>query len=88
MPLVSVIGLASTRSYVMGVLGNNWLVGNAVFSQMALRIFLIFCIMLGDYQGRKVKARFLKKILDLEIFAKTSPNWPKIRHFDIWLVGW
>ena len=43
-----------TRSYEMGVLGNNWLVGNAVFSELALRIFLIFCMKLGDYKGRKV----------------------------------
>ena len=27
----------------------------------------------------------MKKILDLEIFAKRSPNEPKIRHFDIFL---
>ena len=67
-------GLASLRSYKIGVVGNNWLVGNAVSSETALRIFLIFCIKLGDYKGRKVTAGFLKKILDLEIFVKTSPN--------------
>ena len=32
----------------------DWLVGNAVFSETALRIFLIFCMKLGDYKGRKV----------------------------------
>ena len=47
-------GPASARSYKIGVVGNNWLVGNAVFSKTAPRIFLIFCIMLGDYKGRKV----------------------------------
>ena len=31
------------------------LVGNAVFSETALGIFLIFCMKLGDYKGRKVK---------------------------------
>ena len=46
---------ASARSYKIGVVGNNWLVGNAIFSETALRIFLIFCIKLGDYKGRKVK---------------------------------
>ena len=40
--------------YKIGVIGNNWLVGNAVFSETALRSFLIFCIRLGDYKGRKV----------------------------------
>ena len=40
---------------------------------------------LGDYKGRKVTARFLKKILNLEIFVKRSPSYPKIRHFDIFL---
>ena len=52
----------------------GWLVGKAVYSETALRIFLIFCTKLGDYKGRKVTAGFLKKILDLEILAKSSPN--------------
>ena len=39
-----------------------------------LRIFLTFSIKLGDYKGRKVTARFFLKILDLEIFPKTSLN--------------
>ena len=47
-------GPTSARSYKIGVVGNNWLVGNAVFSEMALIIFLIFCMKLGDYKGRKV----------------------------------
>ena len=34
------------------------------------------------------KLDFWKKVIDLEIFAKMFPNEPKIRHFDIWLVGW
>ena len=52
------------------------LVGSTVFSKMALRIFLIFCMKLGDYKDRKVsdRAGYLKKIIDLEIFAKRSPN--------------
>ena len=50
----SVFGPASVRSYKIGVVGNNWLVGNAVFSETALRIFLIFCMKLVDYKGRKV----------------------------------
>ena len=32
----------------------GWLVGNEVFSETGLRIFLIFCMKLGDYNGRKV----------------------------------
>ena len=51
-------GPASARSYKIGVVGNNWLVGwlvgNAVFSETALRIFLIFCMNVGDYKSRKV----------------------------------
>ena len=49
-----IIGPASASSCKIGVVGNNWLDGNAVFSETALRIFLIFCIKLGDYKGRKV----------------------------------
>ena len=51
---------------------------------MAQRIFLIFCVKLGDYKSRKVTARFLKKILDLEIFPKRSPNYCRLVG---WLVG-
>ena len=51
-------GPASARSYKIDVVGNNllasWLVGNAVFSETTLRIFLIFWMKLGDYKGRKV----------------------------------
>ena len=51
-------GPASARSYKIGVVGNNWLVGwlvgNAVFSGTAPRMFLTFCMKLGDYKGRKV----------------------------------
>ena len=41
----------------IGVVGNwlvGWLVGNVVFSETTLRIFLIFCIKLGDYIDGKV----------------------------------
>ena len=56
-------GPASARFYKIGVIGNNclvgWLVGNTVFSEMVLRIFLIFGMNLGDSKGRKVtKADF------------------------------
>ena len=40
-------------SYKVDVVGNNWLAGNAVFSETCLRIFLIYCLKLGDYKGRK-----------------------------------
>ena len=63
---VFLIGPASARSYI-GVVGNNWLVGwlvNSVFSKTALRIFLIFCMKLGDYKSRKVtEPDFWKKFL-------------------------
>ena len=42
----------SIRSMLLVTFG--WLVGNAVFSETAVRIFLIFCMKLGDYKGRKV----------------------------------
>ena len=48
------VGPVSARSYKIVVVGNNWLVGNTVFSETAVRIFLIFCLKLGDYKGRKV----------------------------------
>ena len=40
------------KSVLLVIIG--WLVGNAVFSETALKIFLIFCIKLGDYKVRKV----------------------------------
>ena len=40
------------------------MVGNAVFLKTALRVFLIFCMKLGDYKGRKVtEPNFWKKFL-------------------------
>ena len=73
--MTPIFGPASARSFKIGVVGNNnWLVGNAVPSETALRIFLTFCVNLGGYKGRKVTAGFLRKILNLEIFAKRSPN--------------
>ena len=57
-------GPASARSFKICVVGNNWLVGHAIFSETALRIFLTFCMKLGDYKGRKVtEPDFWKKFL-------------------------
>ena len=42
----------------------GWLVGKAVCSETALTTFLIFCMKLGDYKGRKVtEPDFWKKFL-------------------------
>ena len=50
------------RSVLLVIIG--WLVGNAVFSKTAPRIFLIFCMKLGNYKGRKVtEPDFWKKKL-------------------------
>ena len=70
--MFKIFGPASARSYKIGVVGNNWLVGNTVFSETALRIFLIFCMKLRDCKGRKMTDGFLKKILHLQIFGKRS----------------
>ena len=51
---IFLLGPASAGSYKMGVVGNNWLVGNAVISETAPWIFLIFCMKLGDQKSRKV----------------------------------
>ena len=50
------------KSVLLVIIG--WLVGNAVFSETALKIFLIFCMKLGDYKGRKAtQPDFWKKFL-------------------------
>ena len=72
----------SARSYKIAIVGKNWLVGwlvdwlvcNAVISETALRIFLISCMKLGDYKGRKVTAGFLKKFLIWSYFC----FWPEV----------
>ena len=53
-------GPASWRSYKIGVVG-NWLVGNAVFSETTLRIFLIFCKKLGTIKVEKWRSRIFEK---------------------------
>ena len=40
------------KSVLLVIIGR--LVGNAGFSETALSVFLIFCMKLGDYKGRKV----------------------------------
>ena len=63
----------------------DWLVGNAVFSETALRIFLIFCMKLGDYKGRKVtESDFWKEFLIWRYREKVS-KLAQNRHFDIFL---
>ena len=74
----------SIRSMLLVTFG--WLVGNAVFSETAVRIFLIFLHEVRGLQRQKSdRTGFLKKIFDLEIFAKRSSNQPKIS--NNWLVG-
>ena len=57
----------------------------SVFSETALRIFLIFCMKLGDYKGRKVTGPdFLKKILIWRYSRKSlqiSPKSDTLGHF-------
>ena len=67
-----------------------WLVGNAVFSETALRIFLIFCMKLGDYKGRKVtEPDFWKKFLIWRYSRKRLQISPKSDTLIFgWLVGW
>ena len=73
---------ASARSYKIGVIGNNclvsWLVGNAVFLETALMVFLIFCMKLGDYNGRKVtEPDFWKKFLIWRYSRRSLQTTPK-----------
>ena len=58
------------RSVLLVIIG--WLVGKAVFSVTAIKIFLIFCMKLGNYKGRKDTEPDFWKVLDLEIFAKKN----------------
>ena len=54
------------------------MVGNAIFSETALRIFLIFCMKLGDYKGRKVtQPDFWKKFLIWTYLQKVLQISPK-----------
>ena len=67
--------LGPVKSLLLVIIGwlVGWLVGNTVFSETTLRIFLIFCMKLGYYKGKKVSCIF-EKILDLETFVKRPPN--------------
>ena len=88
--LTNLFGPASARSNEIGVVGNNcwvgwlvgwligWLVCNAVFSETAQRIFLMFCMKLEDYKGRKVtEPDFRKKILIWGFTRKSLQISPK-----------
>ena len=56
----------------------GWLVGNAVFLETALRIFLIFCMKFGNYKGRKLtEPDFWKKFLIWRYSRKSLQISPK-----------
>ena len=80
----------SARSYKIGAVGNIRWVGNAVFSEMALRIFLISFIKLRNCKGRKVtESDFWKKILIWRYSRKRLQISPKSDTLIFsWLVGW
>ena len=72
------------RSVLLVIIGSlvdrlvGWLVGNVVFSETALRIFLIFCMKLGDYKCRKVtEPDFWKKFLIWRYLRKGLQISPK-----------
>ena len=53
----------------------GWLVCNAVFSETALRIFLVFCMKLGDHKGRKItQLDFWRKVLIWRKGLQISPK--------------
>ena len=78
------------RSVLLVIVG--WFVGNAVFSETALMIFLIFCMM--DYKGRKVaEPDFLKKFLiwrysrkGLQISSKSDRYFSQKRLYRFFLL--
>ena len=71
-------GPASVRSYKIGVVGNNWLVGNAVFSEAAVRTYLIFRMKVVNYKGGKVtEPDFWKKFLNWRYSQKSIQISPK-----------
>ena len=56
----------------------GWLVGNAVFSETARSISLVFCMKLGDYKRRKVtEMDFFKKKLIWRYLGKRLQIRPK-----------
>ena len=74
---VSLVIIGSLAGWLVSWLV-GWLVGNAVFSETALRIFLIFCVKLGDYKGRKVtEPNFWKKFLIWRYSQKSLQISPK-----------
>ena len=71
------------RSLLLVIIG--WLVGYAVFSHTAQRVFFIFCMKLGDYKGRKVtQPDFWKKFLIWRYSRKGLQISPKL-NTDIFL---
>ena len=71
-PSIFIFVSASARSYKIGVVGNNWLVGNIIFSETDLRIFLFFCMKLGQSRRKVTGLDFLNKFLIGYICEKVS----------------
>ena len=82
---VSKLAQNQTLRYLVG-----WLVGNTVFSETALKIFLIFWMKLGDYKGRKVtEPDIWKKFLICRYSQKCLQISPKSdTSIFVLLVGW
>ena len=76
------------RSVLLVIIGwlVGWLVGKAVFSETTLRVFLMFCMKLGGYKGRKVtEPDFCKKFMIWRYSRKRlqiSPKWGTLIFFS------
>ena len=50
----------------------GWLIGNVVFSETASRVFIIFCMKLGDYKFRNATEPDFRKIILIWRYSRKS----------------
>ena len=62
-----------------------WLVRNAVFSETAIRIFLIFCIRLEDIKVEESQSWFFEKNCWFRDIGEKLSKLAQIRHFHIFV---
>ena len=64
-------------------ISNTWFVGNAVFSEKATRIFLIFCIKLGNIEVEESQSLNFEKNCWFGDISEKLSKLEQIRHFHI-----
>ena len=75
--------IESLQQLVVDWLVGWWVGSHRFFSKTALRIFLIFCMKIQHYKGKKCTGPFVRKKFSSPKLGKKGPKWPKNGVFGV-----